>query len=156
MKQIFLGIGGMSLEDLVAIAAQGARVRLAKKSEQRIVKSRALVDKWLSEGRAVYGVTTGFGALSDVKIGVEAAALLQKNILLSHSAGVGGELDANTVRAMMALRIKDLARGHSGIRLITVQRLIELLNRGVVPAVPEKGSVGASGDLAPLAHMCLP
>ncbi len=156
MRQIFLGVDGMSLEDLVAIAAQGAQVRLAKKSEQRIIKSRALVDKWLSEGRAVYGVTTGFGALSDVKIGVEAAALLQKNILLSHSAGVGGELDANTVRAMMALRIKDLARGHSGIRLITVQRLIELLNRGVVPAVPEKGSVGASGDLAPLAHMCLP
>jgi len=156
MKQIVLGVDGMSLEDLAAIAVQGARVRLAKKSEQRIVKSRALVDKWLREGRAIYGVTTGFGALSDVKIGAEAAGLLQKNILLSHSAGVGDELDAEAVRAMMALRIKDLARGHSGIRLITVQRLIELLNRGVVPVVPEKGSVGASGDLAPLAHMCLP
>jgi histidine ammonia-lyase len=156
MKQIVLGVDGMSLEDLAAIAMQGARVRLAKKSEQRIVKSRALVDKWLREGRVIYGVTTGFGALSNVMIGAEAAGLLQQNILLSHSAGVGEELDADAVRAMMALRIKDLARGHSGIRLITVQRLIELLNRGVVPAVPEKGSVGACGDLAPLAHMCLP
>jgi histidine ammonia-lyase len=156
MREIVLGIDGMSLEDLHAIAVQGAQVRLAKKSEQRIVESRALVDTWLREGRAIYGVTTGFGALSDVKIGAEAAGLLQKNILLSHSAGVGDELDASSVRAMMALRIKDLARGHSGIRLATVQRLVELLNRGVVPVVPEKGSVGACGDLAPLAHMCLP
>ena len=100
-------------------------------------------------------MTTGFGALSDVTIGPDAARSLQQNILLSHSTGVGDELDAGAVRAMMALRIKDLARGHSGIRLITVQRLVDLLNRGVVPIVPEKGSVGASGDLAPLAHMCL-
>ncbi len=156
MKQIVLGVDGMSLEDLETIARHDAKVRLAKESEQRIVKSRALVDRWLSEGRVIYGVTTGFGALSDVKIGAEDAGLLQQNILLSHSAGVGDELDASEVRAMMALRIKDLARGHSGIRLVTVQRLIELLNRGVVPAIPEKGSVGACGDLAPLAHMCLP
>ena len=155
MRQIVLGVDGMSLEDLVAVAAQGAGVRLAKESRERIVKCRALVDKWLREGRIIYGVTTGFGALSDVKIPAQASGLLQQNILLSHSAGVGDELDADTVRAMMALRIKDLARGHSGVRLITVLRLIELLNRGIVPAVPEKGSVGASGDLAPLAHMCL-
>jgi histidine ammonia-lyase len=156
MKQIVLGVDGMSLEDLAAIAVGGARVRLSKKSEGRIVKSRALVDKWLREGRVIYGVTTGFGALSGVKICAEDAGLLQRNILLSHSAGVGAELGAEAVRAMMALRIKDLARGHAGIRLITVQRLVELLNSGVVPAVPEKGSVGACGDLAPLAHMCLP
>jgi len=156
MRQIVLGVDGMNLKDLAAIAWEGAKVRLAKESEERIVKSRALIDKWLSEGRIIYGVTTGFGALSDVKIGTEAAAMLQQNILLSHSTGVGDELDAGAVRAMMALRIKDLARGHSGIRLITVQRLVDLLNRGVVPIVPEKGSVGACGDLPPLAHMCLP
>src|SRR5208337_5063658 len=138
MRQIVLGVDGMSLEDLVAVAAQGAGVRLAKESEERIIKCRALVDKWLREGRIIYGVTTGFGALSDVKIPAQASGLLQQNILLSHSAGVGDELDADAVRAMMALRIKDLARGHSGVRLITVQRLIELLNRGIVPAVPEK------------------
>ncbi len=128
MRQIVLGVDGMKLKDLAAIAWHGAKVRLAKESEKRIVKSRALIDKWIREGKIIYGVTTGFGALSDVKIGTQAAGLLQRNILLSHSAGVGGELDADAVRAMMALRIKDLARGHSGIRLITVQRLIRLLN----------------------------
>ena len=155
MKEIVLGVDGMRLEDLAEIAAQGARVRLARESEERIVKCRGLVDKWLREGRIIYGVTTGFGALSDVAIAPHDVRSLQRNILLSHSAGVGVSLNADAVRAMMALRIKDLARGNSGIRLITVHRLIELLNRGVVPVVPEKGSVGASGDLAPLAHMAL-
>lgn len=156
MKKIVLGIDGMKLEDLAAIARHGAKVRLARESERRIAASRALVESWLRDGRIIYGVTTGFGALADVKIGPHAAGLLQQNILLSHSAGVGDELPAEAVRAMMALRIKELARGHSGIRLSTVQRLVELLNLGVTPVVPEKGSVGACGDLAPLAHMCLP
>ena len=155
MKAIVLGMDGMTLDDLVAIAREGARVRLAKESEERIVKARKLIEQWVQEGKTIYGVTTGFGALSDVAISKEDTRQLQENILKSHAAGVGKVLDEETVRATMALRIKDLARGHSGIRLETVQRLIELLNRGVVPVVPEKGSVGASGDLAPLAHLCL-
>jgi histidine ammonia-lyase len=155
MKAIMLGMDGMSLEELVAIGREGARVRLAKESEERIVKARKLIEQWVQEGRTIYGITTGFGALSDVAISREDTRQLQENILMSHAAGVGESLDEETVRATMALRIKDLARGHSGIRLETVQSLAELLNRGVIPVVPEKGSVGASGDLAPLAHVCL-
>ena len=126
-----------------------------RNQRERIVKSRSLVERWLREGRVIYGVTTGFGALSDVLIPLEDARLLQKNILMSHAAGVGEALDEEIVRAIMALRVKDLARGHSGIRLETVLRLVELLNHGVLPVIPGKGSVGASGDLAPQAHMSL-
>jgi len=155
MKEIELGIDGMSLEDLVAIAREGARVRLTREAERRIVEARKLVEKWLEEGRTIYGITTGFGALSDVTISKEDTRRLQKNIILSHSAGVGDFLDEETVRAAIALRIKDLARGHSGIRLETILCLQELLNRGIHPVIPEKGSVGASGDLTPLAHLSL-
>ena len=93
MKQIVLGVDGMRLEDLAEIAAQGARVRLARESEERIVKCRGLVDKWLREGRIIYGVTTGFGALSDVAIAPHDVRSLQRNILLSHSAGVGDQFE---------------------------------------------------------------
>ncbi len=155
MKEVLLGFEGMTLEDLAAIARSGAAVALTKEAEERIVDARKLVDARLEQGRVIYGVTTGFGALSDVTISTEDARLLQRNILMSHAAGVGNWLDRETVRAIMALRIKDFARGHSGIRLETVRRLIELLNRGVCPVIPEKGSVGASGDLAPLAHLGL-
>jgi histidine ammonia-lyase len=155
MEEIILGVDGMTLYDLVAIARHEAKVRLANESEERIVSTRKLIEQWVQEEKTVYGVTTGFGALSDVIISKEDTRRLQENILMSHAAGVGNTLCKETVRAVMALRIKDLARGHSGIRLETVNRLIDLLNRGVCPVVPEKGSVGASGDLAPLAHLCL-
>ena len=155
MSEILLGADGMTLDDLVSIARAGAGVRLRKESEKRIVSARKLIEKWVEEGRTVYGVTTGFGALSDVVISKKDTRRLQGNILMSHAAGVGDILDHETVRAVIALRIKDLARGHSGIRLETVRRLVELLNKGICPVVPEKGSVGASGDLAPLAHLSL-
>jgi histidine ammonia-lyase len=155
MREIELGFDGMTLEDLVAIARKGAGIRLSEEAEERILKSRRLVERWLQEGKVIYGVTTGFGALSDVSIPAEDARLLQQNILMSHAAGVGAALDAESVRAIMALRVKDFARGHSGIRLETVCRLVELLNHGVLPVIPGKGSVGASGDLAPQAHLAL-
>jgi histidine ammonia-lyase len=155
MEEIILGVDGMTVQDLVAIARKGARIRLSEESTGRIIRSRELVEKWLQEGRVVYGVTTGFGALSDVFIPAKDAKLLQRNILMSHAVGVGEAMEEEAVRAMMALRVKDLARGHAGIRIETVRTLIELLNRGVVPVIPEKGSVGASGDLAPQAHMAL-
>jgi histidine ammonia-lyase len=155
MREILVGIDEMSLEDLVAIARKGARVRLARESEEKLISTRKLVEQWVKQGRIIYGVTTGFGALSDVKISEEETRQLQENILMSHAAGVGNILDEETVRAVMALRVKDLARGHSGIRLETLHQLIELLNRGICPVVPEQGSVGASGDLAPLAHLSL-
>lgn len=155
MTEITLGSEGMTLEDLVVIARKEARVRLAEQAVKMILAARKLVDKWVKEGKVVYGVTTGFGALSDVAITKDETRQLQQNLLMSHAAGVGPVLDAETVRAVMALRAKDLARGNSGIRVQTVERLIDLLNRGVYPVVPEKGSVGASGDLAPLAHLGL-
>jgi histidine ammonia-lyase len=160
MKTISLGIDGLTLEDLVVIARSGRNVKLTKDSEKRIRQARTLIDQWVAEEKTIYGITTGFGALSDVAISRKDTRQLQKNILMSHAAGVGAAgvgdpLDEETVRAIMALRIKDLAKGHSGIRLETVEHLIALLNWGVCPAVPAQGSVGASGDLAPLAHLAL-
>jgi histidine ammonia-lyase len=146
---------GMTLEDLVNISRQGVKVQLSEGSKKRIEKTRQLIEQLVQEEKSIYGVTTGFGALSDVAISKQDTRQLQKNILMSHAAGVGGALDQEAVRAVLALRIKDLARGHSGIRLETVQHLITLLNQGVCPVIPEKGSVGASGDLAPLAHLSL-
>jgi histidine ammonia-lyase len=154
-QAVFLDMEGMTIEALVAVARQGAEARLSAAAETRIAAGRALVDRWVREERRIYGVTTGFGALSDVAISGKDTRRLQENILMSHAAGVGRPLDAETVRAVMTLRVKDFARGHSGIRLETAQQLLELLNRGVVPLIPEKGSVGASGDLAPLAHLAL-
>ena len=155
MKNIPLDSVGMTVEDLAAVARKGTKVRLTKDSEKRIAKSRKLIEQWVREEKTIYGVTTGFGALSDVSISRKDTRKLQENILMSHAAGVGDILDSETVRAIMALRIKDLAMGYSGIRLQTVRHLMRLLNRGVCPVVPKKGSVGASGDLVPLAHLSL-
>ena len=155
MRTISIGFDGMTLEDLTAIARDGAQAKLTESAGTRIRETRRLVDRWVEDEKTIYGITTGFGALSDVAISKKDTRLLQENILTSHSAGVGKPLDEEIVRAVMALRIKDLARGHSGVRLETVQHLVALLNRGVCPVIPEKGSVGASGDLAPLAHLSL-
>ncbi len=155
MKTIFLGTDGMTLEDLVAVARDRAKVKLMPQSLKKIRDTRKLIEKWVAEGKTIYGITTGFGALSDVTISKKDTRRLQENILMSHAAGVGAPLSEETVRAVMALRIKDLARGHSGIRIETVEHLVALLNWGVYAVIPEKGSVGASGDLAPLAHLAL-
>ena len=155
MKPVMIGMEKMTLEALVSIARHGAKVQLTGASVQRINEARQLIEQWVIEEKSIYGVTTGFGALSDVAISKKDTRQLQQNILMSHSAGTGDMLDEETVRAVMALRIKDFALGHSGIRLETVQHLITILNKGVYPVVPEKGSVGASGDLIPLAHLSL-
>lgn len=155
MSEIGLGYDGMTLEDLVKIARQDAKVFITDNSEKRIVNSRELIDKWVREEKIIYGITTGFGAMSTVTISREDTRKLQENVLMSHAAGVGDLLDREVVRGVMALRIKDLVRGYSGIRLETVRLMVELLNHGICPLVPEKGSVGASGDLAPLAHIGL-
>jgi histidine ammonia-lyase len=155
MKPIVIGMKKMTLEDLIDISRRGAEVQLAEESEQQIKKARKLIEQWVKEEKSIYGVTTGFGALSDVAISAKDTRQLQRNILMSHSTGTGDLLDEEAVRAVMALRIKDFALGCSGIRLETVEHLITLLNKGVIPMVPEKGSVGASGDLIPLAHLSL-
>jgi histidine ammonia-lyase len=155
MKTISLGFDGMTLDHLVAIAREGVHVLITEGSKKRLRQTRQLIEKWVEAEKTIYGITTGFGALSDVAISKNDTRKLQDNILMSHAAGVGNPLDEQSVRAIMALRIKDLARGHSGVRLETVEHLLALLNWGISPVVPEKGSVGASGDLAPLAHLAL-
>ena len=155
METIALGMDGMTLDGLVGVARQGAHVALTPGAEERIRRAWQLVTRWVDEERTVYGVTTGFGALSDVTISKNDTRQLQLNILKSHAVGVGNPLAPDLVRAMMALRLKDFARGNAGVRMETVAALIRLLNAGVIPVVPEKGSVGASGDLVPLAHMGL-
>jgi histidine ammonia-lyase len=153
--QIVLRGNDFLLEDLVQIARNNVGIKISPKSESRINKARNLVDKWVKEGQRIYGVTTGFGALSDVTISYEDTKTLQKNILFSHAAGIGRELDEDVVRAMIALRVNDFCRGNSGLRLETIEMLACILNAGIVPVVPEKGSVGASGDLVPMAHLAL-
>ena len=155
MDTVILGNDGLTVKDLVAIARGGAPVRLTTGAYDQLKKSSDLISKWVAGGEKIYGVTTGFGNLADVSISRADARQLQKNLLMSHAAGVGRPLDPVAVRAIMALRVKDLARGNSGARPQTVQLLVDMLNAGITPVVPEKGSVGASGDLCPLAHLGL-
>ena len=118
--------------------------------------ARQLIDGFLDSGSVVYGVTTGFGALATTKVNKEEAALLQVNLLRSHAAGVGDPLPDDLVRAMLLLRARTLSQGHSGVRPVVVERLVQLLEHDLLPVVPSIGSVGASGDLAPFAHLALP
>jgi histidine ammonia-lyase len=143
------------LEELVDIARNGKGIAISTSSESRIKKARILVDRWVNNGERIYGITTGFGALSDVTISLADTRRLQKKILFSHAAGMGNKMADDVVRAMIALRVNDFCRGNSGLRLPTIEMLADLLNCGIVPLVPEKGSVGASGDLVPMAHLSL-
>ncbi|MCL2231611.1 MAG: histidine ammonia-lyase [Treponema sp.] len=146
----------LRLKDLMLVARQNYKVVLSEAAKKSIIESREYVDRLVQEGRVVYGITTGFGEFSKVSIAKEEAELLQKNLIVSHACGVGNHLPLDSVRALMLLRANALSKGFSGIRLETVQTLIDMLNAGISPAIPEKGSLGASGDLAPLSHMVLP
>lgn len=130
-------------------------MELTPEAVEKINKARAVVDKFVDEERVVYGITTGFGKFSDVVISKEETKQLQRNLIISHSCGVGNPLDEEIVRGIMLLRANALSKGFSGARLETVNTLVEMLNKEVHPLIPEKGSLGASGDLAPLAHMVL-
>jgi histidine ammonia-lyase len=147
--------GTVSLEDVAAVAA-GTEVRLAAGAAERMRASRAVVDARVAKGETVYGVTTGIGSLATVRISPEQAARLQEDILRSHATAVGPPLSKEETRAMLFLRAHVLALGHSGVRPELVELVVEMLNRDVVPVVPQQGSLGASGDLAPLAHLALP
>jgi histidine ammonia-lyase len=151
---ILLDGESLSLDQLAAIAG-GAEVALADDVAARVARSRAVVDRHANDDRPLYGINTGFGALAETIIPRDALQTLQLNLLRSHAAGVGDPLPWPAVRASMALRANVLAKGFSGIRYDTLARLIDLLNRRVHPVVPSRGSVGASGDLAPLAHLAL-
>ena len=147
-----------SLEALEAVALGRARVVLGDAARARIDRSRAAVDALAAAGDSapnVYGVNTGFGALAETRIAADRIRTLQRNLVRSHSCGVGPLLSREVVRAMMVLRAQTIALGYSGARSVIVDRLIEMIDRGVHPCVPSQGSVGASGDLAPLAHLAL-
>ncbi|MEA2622873.1 MAG: histidine ammonia-lyase [Chloroflexota bacterium] len=146
----------LTLEDVEAVARRNAPVGLSDEARARMAASRATIEELVASGDAVYGVTTGFGDLANVRIDPQDARRLQENLVISHSVGVGPPHDTETVRAMLLLRANTLARGHSGCRPELVERLLDFLRLGVHPIVPEQGSVGASGDLAPLAHLSAP
>jgi histidine ammonia-lyase len=145
----------LTLGEVVAVARGGSRVGLASGTVERMEASRAVVEQLVAEGRTVYGVTTGFGDLASVAIDPTQTDELQRNLVRSHAAGVGEPLPAEVVRAMMLLRANALAVGLSGVRPVVAELLCAMLNAEVHPVVPSRGSVGASGDLAPLAHLAL-
>lgn len=147
----------LRLEDLerVALDESPPRVALAEEARERVDEARAFVERLIGEGRVVYGLTTGFGALSEVVVPSEQIRELQVNLIRSHAAGIGPPLSEPETRAVTLLRANVLARGNSGVRPIVIELLAELLNRRVHPVIPSRGSVGASGDLAPLSHLAL-
>lgn len=153
--QVLLDGASLTRTAVAAIADAGATVVLTQDAKARVHAARAVVDRKAAGDAPVYGINTGFGSFADVRIAPEALDALQINLLRSHAAGVGDLLSIPVVRAMMALRANVLARGHSGIRLETLDLLVAMLNASVHPVVPSRGSVGASGDLAPLAHLAL-
>ena len=152
---IVLTGSSLTLSDLAAIADGRESIALAPEAADRVDRARAVVDRKTQSDEPVYGINTGFGALAETAVPRDALDQLQINLLRSHAAGVGEPLSTRAVRATMALRANVLAKGFSGIRRGTLERLIDMLNRRVHPKVPSRGSVGASGDLAPLAHLAL-
>lgn len=155
MKKISIDGNKLRIEDIANVARNGYIVELDCEAERKIIKARELVDRFVSEERIEYGITTGFGKFSDVVISNEDTKKLQRNLIISHACGVGEPLDEEIVRAIMLLRANALSIGYSGARVSTVKTLIAMLNKGVTPVIYEKGSLGASGDLAPLSHMVL-
>jgi histidine ammonia-lyase len=145
----------LSLGQVRAVAHGKEQVVLSPAARERVEKSRRVVEQIVAEGRTVYGVNTGFGKLSDVRIEPSQLRELQLNLVRSHSCGLGPPLSEAEARAMLLLRANVLALGYSGCRAVLIEALLRLLERGVTPLIPEKGSVGASGDLAPLAHLAL-
>ena len=152
---IRLGTGRLSLAQLRAIARQAVPLELDPACLPQLKAGQAAVERIVASGKPAYGINTGFGRLSQTRIPDNELEELQRNIVLSHAAGTGPMLDDATVRLTLALKIESLARGYSGVRPLLVERLLELYNRRLYPRIPAKGSVGASGDLAPLAHLSL-
>lgn len=157
MKDIVILTGeDLTLYDIHIVCCHDVPVALSEEAKERILTSRKTVDDLVAEGKTVYGITTGFGKFSDVCISQDECKLLQKNLIITHAVGAGEPFSREASRGIMLLRVNNLAKGYSGARLEVVQTLVEMLNRGVTPVIPQKGSLGASGDLAPLSHMVLP
>jgi histidine ammonia-lyase len=154
-KQRLLDGNTITIEDVVAIARFGENAGISGDAKDRIVASRKCVERFIAEGKAIYGLNTGFGMFSDVAITSDQLDELQKNLIYADAVGIGRPFDTEIVRAIMVLRANALAKGFSGIRLGTVEILVEMINKRVHPVIREKGSVGSSGDLCPLAHLVL-
>ena len=155
MKKIIIDGNSLTLEDLVNVARHNFPIEISEKALAKVKVSRQIVDDIVEAGQISYGITTGFGKFSDIAISKDECIQLQKNLIMSHSCGVGNPLSEEIVRAMMVLRTNALSKGYSGVRPETLDVLISMINKGVHPVVPEKGSLGSSGDLAPLSHMVL-
>lgn len=153
--KLVIGERKLTLEDLVNVTRKGYQVEISESAYEKIARARKLVDTYVEEKRVSYGITTGFGKFCDTVISKEETGELQKNLIMSHACGVGNPLPIDVVRGIMLLRVVNLTKGYSGARKVTVDTLVEMINKGVTPFIPEKGSLGASGDLAPLAHMVL-
>ena len=152
---IYINGNDLTLEQVIAVARGGEKVEMTPESKTAVNKAREYVDQKLKEKAVIYGLTTGFGEFSKVYIPQELTATLQRNLIISHACGMGEPLPEQVVRAAMLLRCNALSKGHSGIRLSTIETMLNMLNKGVHPVIPEKGSLGASGDLAPLSHIVL-
>ena len=155
-KTVFLDGNSLTVDEVVEVCRNGAKVALTKDAKKAIQISRSIVDKHIENHDAIYGLSTGFGKFVSVAIPEEDLDKLQYNLIVSDACGVGRPFPEDVTRAIMLLRVNALAKGFSGIRLSTVETLMEMLNKGVHPVIPEKGSVGSSGDLCPLAHMVMP
>lgn len=155
-KRIFIDGESLTLEEIALVARENAVVELTEEAVGKIVTSRQIVEKAINEGRIIYGINTGFGKFEDISISDDQLEELQRNLILSDAVGIGAPFPIDVTRAIMLLRVNALAKGFSGIRLETVQGLVDMINKGVHPLIREKGSVGSSGDLCPLAHMVLP
>jgi len=158
LDTITLNGENLTINQVVAVAngqPDQPKVVLSDEAKRQVNRAAAAVEQLLARGEIAYGITTGFGAFKERLIPLEQVTELQRNILISHAVGVGNPFDTPTTRAIMLIRANTLARGYSGIRLATLQLLLDMLNAGIHPIIPEKGSLGASGDLAPLAHMSL-
>ncbi|MFO7660846.1 MAG: histidine ammonia-lyase [Candidatus Cloacimonadaceae bacterium] len=155
MQNIKIDGNTLTLEMIHAVAVHEVKVSLSEEAAEKVIKCRDYVDKIISEGRIIYGLTTGFGKFSNVTISSRHIDELQENLIMSHAISVGQPYDRAQTRAIMLLRANVLAKGHSGIKLQTLQSLIDMLNAGIHPVIPRQGSVGASGDLSPLSHLAL-
>lgn len=156
MEIIHIDGENLTLENLVKICRDDYPIQLTEEAVVKVQKSRDIVDKIVKDSKVIYGITTGFGKFSDVVITNEDCKTLQKNLIMSHACGTGNPLPRDVVRAIMVLRANALSKGFSGISPKTLECLLQMINKKVHPVIPEKGSLGASGDLAPLSHMVLP
>lgn len=155
MHTVVVGTSGTTAEDVIAVARGNARVQLSPEALDALARSREIVDSLAAKPEPVYGVSTGFGALASRHISPELRAQLQRNIVRSHAAGMGPRVEREVVRALMFLRLKTVASGHTGVRPSVAQTMADVLNAGITPVVHEYGSLGCSGDLAPLSHCAL-